>query len=843
MAMQVFISYKREDEAFARRLYAEIAAWGYSPWIDVVHIPPGTSPNTKGWDDAIFDAMKAAEVVIGVMTPASVASENVLDEWDYALRNQKRLFILWLQDILEADIPPRYGRIQRLDFRYDQTAGLGKLRAALASPVKILTSESAALAPLTEQGSWADELRSFPMKRGDGLPAHAPAAERSVRSEGSRLADRNRERMLRKVHAFWIDGVLEKSLHNEVLIELAMERRPGAVENPWDSVLQHIDYGDYKLPPGTKIMDVFHAMNGELLILGEPGSGKTTTLLELARHLIAAALADASRPIPVVFNLSSWAEERWPLVEWLADELNTKYQVAHKVAREWIEADALTCLLDGLDEVVAEHRNACADAINAFRAAHAVDVVVCSRIADYNVLTTKLRLQGAVVLQPLTPEQVEAYLAHFGDELMPVRALLREDAALREMIQSPLMLTILMLAYRGVSGEALQSLDTTEARRRHLFDTYVKRAFERKGLNSPYTLEQTVSWLKMLAHMMFRQGETVFYIERIQPDWLSRTRQRLVYAVVVRLMFGISGGLAVGVGAGVIFTLAGGMELGRTVALGVGVAATLIFSLFWGWGGGLATGSAGGMTFGLTFGLVAGIALGSSAGWMWGLAWGLILAMIGGLIFGVIGALIVLLTGRKIEYRDNITIVEILTWSWSEAFLGLGIGLVLGIVGGVVSRLVFNLEAGLWIGGILGIASGLALMPGFGLAGREVEMRTVPNQGIRRSVRLALQFGLSVAILMGVVAGLTGGPLLGLIIGLVGALAGFMTFGGIAFSQHILLRLMLYVYHEMPWNYARFLDFCADRILLRKVGGGYIFIHRYLLEYFAALETAPPTDE
>jgi hypothetical protein len=28
----------------------------------------------------------------------------------------------------------------------------------------------------------------------------------------------------------------------------------------------------------------------------------------------------------------------------------------------------------------------------------------------------------------------------------------------------------------------------------------------------------------------------------------------------------------------------------------------------------------------------------------------------------------------------------------------------------------------------------------------------------------------------------------------------------------------------------------TDRILLRKVGGGYIFIHRYLLEYFAGLE-------
>src|SRR5689334_203677 len=46
----------------------------------------------------------------------------------------------------------------------------------------------------------------------------------------------------------------------------------------------------------------------------------------------------------------------------------------------------------------------------------------------------------------------------------------------------------------------------------------------------------------------------------------------------------------------------------------------------------------------------------------------------------------------------------------------------------------------------------------------------------------------------------------------------------------------------MPWNYPRFLDYAAEQILLRKVGGGYIFIHRFLLEYFANLEAKPSTD-
>jgi len=47
----------------------------------------------------------------------------------------------------------------------------------------------------------------------------------------------------------------------------------------------------------------------------------------------------------------------------------------------------------------------------------------------------------------------------------------------------------------------------------------------------------------------------------------------------------------------------------------------------------------------------------------------------------------------------------------------------------------------------------------------------------------------------------------------------------------------------MPWNYPRFLDSAAERILLRKVGGGYIFVHRLLLEYFASLDSTPAPDE
>jgi hypothetical protein len=60
--------------------------------------------------------------------------------------------------------------------------------------------------------------------------------------------------------------------------------------------------------------------------------------------------------------------------------------------------------------------------------------------------------------------------------------------------------------------------------------------------------------------------------------------------------------------------------------------------------------------------------------------------------------------------------------------------------------------------------------------------------------------------------------------------------GGKTCIPHLTLRLILYRDGYIPWNYSRFLDYAAERTFLQKVGGGYIFIHRLLLEHFAQMK-------
>ena len=165
------------------------------------------------------------------------------------------------------------------------------------------------------------------------------------------VTQKNRQRLLRKVRAFWIEGVLEHSLHGAALIALGLAEHPNAVANPWQLVLQHLETSPQQLPTGTPITQVYDRAGEELLILGAPGSGKTTLLLQLTRELLSRAQHDEHHPLPVVFNLSSWAIKQQPLAAWLVEELNRTYQVPRLLGQAWVDANQILPLLDGLDDL------------------------------------------------------------------------------------------------------------------------------------------------------------------------------------------------------------------------------------------------------------------------------------------------------------------------------------------------------------------------------------------------------------------------------------------------------------------------------------------------------------
>jgi hypothetical protein len=164
----------------------------------------------------------------------------------------------------------------------------------------------------------------------------------------------------------------------------------------------------------------------------------------------------------------------------MAAELAESYQVPRKVADNWMEADEIAPLLDGLDEVAEEHRAACAEAIETYHRDHErVPLVVCCRRAEYFTLPTRLRLHQAVVVQPLMAAQIDAYLAQ-GTGLAGLCEALAADRRLCSAARTPLMLSVMALTYQGMERDAIPRVGDETAWRRSLFGAYVPRMYQRR---------------------------------------------------------------------------------------------------------------------------------------------------------------------------------------------------------------------------------------------------------------------------------------------------------------------------------------------------------------------------
>src|ERR1700722_1462408 len=370
----------------------------------------------------------------------------------------------------------------------------------------------------------------------------------TVRWFFSKQATNSRRYLCRTVRKNWVDNYLTHSLHRKAAIELGLENRPDKLVYPRELYIESPGQHPFPLEPGISVTKIMRENCG-LLILGEPGAGKTILLLGILEDLLASAekRENETEPIPVVFKLETWAVSRKPLAEWLVDELSgDQYGVDRYVAEQWIAEDQILPLLDGLDEVALNQRVACARAIGAFHAKHrAVPLAVTSRIADYDALGLRLALGSAVLVQPLTRRQVRDYLRLWGEHLAGLRTVFRTDPTLWELLKTPFFLSAAVDAYKGISAADLYTDGSLEDRRTQLIAAFVKRSLSGKPNQRTYELQDAVRWLAYIARALGQRLETVFYIELVDASWLPFGSSRAV-AYIVSLLSGVLSGLMIG---------------------------------------------------------------------------------------------------------------------------------------------------------------------------------------------------------------------------------------------------------------------------------------------------------
>ena len=604
-------------------------------------------------------------------------------------------------------------------------------------------------------------------------------------SRRSSIEKRNRVQMIRRVRHDWIDGVLHKSLWKVARLEPGLTVEPDVVESTL--VLERPFTKCRVLPPETRISEVYDEQVGQLLILGAAGTGKTTALLELAQALLDRAQKDDDHPIPVILNLSSWPRQRAePLTKWLVSELNYRYDVPWTMAEQWVTTESIIPLLDGLDEVPQVHRLACVRSINDFRREHGLlPLAVCSRYDDYRRIESRLRLPGSVILQPLTKQKVEEYLANPLPALESLRVAVRNDPGLYDLFDTPLMLAVGILGLGSSMTLMVPWQSTLEQRRARLFARYVDSMFARRKEISDLARERAMAYLSWLAFTLLRLSQTTFNLESLDQEWLLPTTGIWKF----RSAFVLATGLACALGIGFIFAPILG-------AVGLLTGNTVPGRLYW-------------VFVLLILPIIAGT-----------------LGALIGFVLGIVGGVAAILTHALEKYRP----VDQIILSWQAMTKGL-----VQIMDGSIAC------------GFAAVSCAIdrAFIPG------ELQVAR-PNDGTRRSLRsaarIALLQGSCVALLFFLATlvrealeALPNGrihlawllllPALGVSLGILFALEK----GGGFWLRHWVVRMLLWRSSKAPMRLIRFLDSASDCLFLRKVGGGYIFAHRLLMEYFASL--------
>ena len=102
-----FLSYSRADGTFALRFATDLRSRGVAMWVDQIDIRP-----SEHWDRAIERAVRECRGIVVIISPRSIASDNVADEISFAIDSGKSVLPVMIE---RCTLPLRITRMQMID--------------------------------------------------------------------------------------------------------------------------------------------------------------------------------------------------------------------------------------------------------------------------------------------------------------------------------------------------------------------------------------------------------------------------------------------------------------------------------------------------------------------------------------------------------------------------------------------------------------------------------------------------------------------------------------------------------------------------------------------------------
>ncbi|MGW0969924.1 hypothetical protein [Streptomyces sp. NPDC002516] len=208
--------------------------------------------------------------------------------------------------------------------------------------------------------------------------------------------------------------------------------------------------------------------SGRLVVLGEPGAGKTVLAMLLTLGLL--GRREPGDPVPVLLSVGPWDPvRRRSLADWVVSTLaDTYYAGRPDIPRRLLDRGLLVPVLDGLDEIPEPARRNAVREINHFIGADRPVVVTC-RLTEYEDVITGgspvLRRAPVVEVRPVEVEDTAAYLesVYWPDGTsweVVVRHLRTEaDSPLHQALRTPLMISLARMVYARCGGDPAELLD------------------------------------------------------------------------------------------------------------------------------------------------------------------------------------------------------------------------------------------------------------------------------------------------------------------------------------------------------------------------------------------------
>ncbi|NUR89752.1 MAG: NACHT domain-containing protein [Nonomuraea sp.] len=571
----------------------------------------------------------------------------------------------------------------------------------------------------------------------------------------------------------------------------------------------------------------------QLVMLGEPGAGKTVLAILLTLGLLDDPRPD--EPTPVLLPLSSWNPHRDHLHTWIARRLAEEYPgLANEEAygpdapARLVSTRRIIPILDGLDETPPALHQAAIDALDEAIADGSPLVITC-RSAEYETAVRHTILSRAAVIEiePVGVEDAIAYLTarrRAGEDRWgPIVEHLRAHpwGPLARALSTPLMVDLARTAYADPGSDPAALLDTGRFPgqpeiEEHLLDRFLPTAYRhhppapgvRPRPSPRYRPEHAERWLSFLAGHL-RLGHTHDFA------WW-----RLVDAIPRR-----TAGLARGLPPAFFSALTGYVAGGPLIGLVYGGSLALAGVIASGWGGRPGPIRAETRFHGTARRFLSRGSIGVAIGAALGLAWALppVLTVILCMIFGLATGAHVCLdipadAGRAsspsaILRQDRIAALSFTLSTglsigtfYATAYTFSGDGRVIPLLAGV-----FDPETA--------SAAGLAAV----LLGRYAYGRL---GGVVYGVAGAVIGGQVLLITDTFTSALVVGGLFGLAVGLTAAISR-------AWGTFTVARVWLAMTGRTPFRLLRFLDDAHRRGVLRKSGAVYQFRHARLRDHLA----------